>query len=198
MPRSEFLTYPPQDILVRDYTDYSRDIMHSQEIYAEALASSAIEGLYDSQSVKENEEAITHLVSVQELDESAILNAHLILMVRHPNKFPGSYRSHNVRVGYYIAPEYFDVPELMQEFMQFLGRQDISPTVKAGWAHIWFEHIHPFADGNGRIGRAIVSAILKRPWAPSVLANRDYYYDQLGFASPSGWMTWFEETISYA
>ena len=198
MPRSEFLTYPPQEILAKDYTDYSKHTMHSDEIYIEAQASSAIEGLYDFQSIKENQAAITYLVSVQKLDESAILDAHLVLMGRHPDKFPGAYRSHNVRVGYYIAPEYFAVPGLMQEFMQFLQRQDISPTVKAGWAHAWFEHIHPFADGNGRVGRAIVSAILKRPWAPSVLANRDYYYDQLGFASPSGWMAWFEETIQNA
>ena len=39
---------------------------------------------------------------------------------------------------------------------------------------------------------------LEASLGPNVLANQDYYYDQLGFASPSGWMAWFEETIKDA
>ena len=103
MSRLEFLTYPPHELLTRDYTDYSKPMMHSSEIYAEAQASSAIEVLYDFQSIEETQAAITHLVSVQELDESAILDAHLVLMGMHPDKFPGAYRPHNVKVGYYLS-----------------------------------------------------------------------------------------------
>jgi Fic family protein len=57
-------------------------------------------------------------------------------------------------------PEY--VEALMEDLCAFVNRDDLPGTVQAGLAHAQFETIHPFADGNGRTGRALIHVILKR------------------------------------
>ncbi len=57
-------------------------------------------------------------------------------------------------------------PELVQDLMNdlciFMNRTDLSPVVQAAIAHAQFETIHPFADGNGRVGRALIHVVLRR------------------------------------
>lgn len=60
----------------------------------------------------------------------------------------------------HIAPEAEDVPAAMTALVTFIGRQDLPVLVHAAIAHAQFETIHPFADGNGRTGRALVHAML--------------------------------------
>jgi Fic family protein len=55
-----------------------------------------------------------------------------------------------------------NVPDLLEDLCQFAERDDLPPIVQAAIAHAQFETIHPFADGNGRTGRALVYAILRR------------------------------------
>lgn len=57
-------------------------------------------------------------------------------------------------------PEY--VRPLLEDLCSFIGREDIAPVAQAAIAHAQFETIHPFADGNGRVGRALVHTILCR------------------------------------
>jgi Fic family protein len=54
------------------------------------------------------------------------------------------------------------VPDLLEDLCRFAERDDLPPIVQAAIAHAQFETIHPFADGNGRTGRALVYAILRR------------------------------------
>lgn len=61
----------------------------------------------------------------------------------------------------YVAPAWEDVPDLLEDLVAFLGRRDLDPTVQAALAHAQFETIHPFTDGNGRIGRALISSLLR-------------------------------------
>lgn len=61
----------------------------------------------------------------------------------------------------YVAPAWEDVPGLLEDLVVFLGRRDLDPTVQAALAHAQFETIHPFTDGNGRTGRALISSLLK-------------------------------------
>ena len=85
------------------------------------------------------------------------------------------------------APERVD--PLMRDLLAYLNRDDIPVLVQASIAHAQFESIHPFTDGNGRIGRALVSASLRRrgvtrnaviPLASGILARRDEYFNALG------------------
>ena len=88
----------------------------------------------------------------------------------------------------HVPPPPEVVPDLMHALIAFSNREDLPVLVQAAAAHAQFENIHPFVDGNGRIGRALVSMILRRrgvskvvtiPLAAALGANRDHYFDCL-------------------
>ena len=127
-------------------------------------------------------------------------------------------------VGYervhYEAPAAQDVDALMSEFLSWFNHQEsrqIPGVIRAGIAHLWFEVVHPFDDGNGRIGRAIIEYALAQDLGmPVVLSmsthiekNKKEYYRQLNTASCcdvseledpavldiTEWLSWFIETL---
>ncbi len=69
----------------------------------------------------------------------------------------GAYRTINVRVGRHFPPPHSDVSGLMFELLEWLNKESrqISPVLSSAILHYRFEDIHPFADGNGRTGRAL-------------------------------------------
>lgn len=54
------------------------------------------------------------------------------------------------------------VPELLDDLCEFCNRLDLQPAIQAAIAHVQFETIHPFFDGNGRVGRALILIVLRR------------------------------------
>ena len=54
------------------------------------------------------------------------------------------------------------VPELLDDLCEFCNRPDLQPAIQAAIAHVQFETIHPFFDGNGRVGRALILIVLRR------------------------------------
>ncbi|MEV4420100.1 Fic family protein [Patulibacter sp. NPDC049589] len=62
----------------------------------------------------------------------------------------------------FMPPPPDDVPALMDDLCAFLNRPDVPPLVQAAAAHAQFETIHPFADGNGRVGRILLGMVLSR------------------------------------
>ncbi len=86
-------------------------------------------------------------------DISDLLKAHKVLMNEILNH-AGNFRTSNVRVGEYIAPQ------LMNELFRWLKNSDEHLLLKSCIFHYEFEFIHPFIDGNGRIGRLWQSVIL--------------------------------------
>lgn len=77
----------------------------------------------------------------------------------------------------------------MADLVEYANRDDMPALVQAAIAHAQFESIHPFIDGNGRIGRALVNTILRRrqatrhvviPLASALVARRDRYFEALG------------------
>ena len=92
------------------------------------------------------------------------------------------------RTVHYEAPPAADVPAEMERFLDWYnGSLNLAGPVRAAVAHVWFEKVHPFEDGNGRVGRAIsdhaLSQSLGRPTlaclATAIDADRDGYYDAL-------------------
>ena len=93
------------------------------------------------------------------------------------------------RTVHYEAPPAADVPAEMGRFLDWYNGDSASLAgpVRAAVAHVWFEKIHPFEDGNGRVGRAVsdhaLSQSLGRPTlaclATAIDADRDGYYDAL-------------------
>ena len=77
------------------------------------------------------------------------------------NDIAGKYRDYLVRVGGYIAPDWQEVKRLMKELISFINKNKKMNLVElAGRAHYKFESVHPFGDGNGRIGRLLMNHIL--------------------------------------
>lgn len=114
---------------------------------------------------------------------------------------------------------HFEAPSskrLKKEMLAFLSwfetQNEIDPVLKAGIAHLWFVTIHPFEDGNGRIGRAIADLALARSEGQSSRfyslsaqfeAERKDYYNQLekqqrGTLDISHWLKWFLECLGRA
>ena len=61
----------------------------------------------------------------------------------------------------YVAPHHERVPAALEDLVTFMNRRDIDPLAQAAIAHAQFETIHPFTDGNGRTGRALISSLLR-------------------------------------
>lgn len=134
------------------------------------------------------------------LTEAAILSAHHQLLAddRLEGAWAGRYRHQQNWVGgsdlsplgaVHIPPPQDLVPDLMADMIRFANRSDLSAVAQAAIVHAQFETIHPFTDGNGRIGRGLIGAILRRrgltravtvPVAAAMLADVDRYFDQLG------------------
>lgn len=62
----------------------------------------------------------------------------------------------------YVPPPPEHVPRLLEDLCRFIERDDLQPISQAAIAHAQFETIHPFADGNGRTGRALIYTVLRR------------------------------------
>jgi Fic family protein len=109
---------------------------------------------------------------------------------------------------HYEAPPAHDVPGLMREFLRWFAASasdGIDGLVRAAIAHLWFETIHPFEDGNGRVGRAIVDLVLAQQpssilplyrMSSHLSANRGEYYEELNLAQrgdldATRWVAWF-------
>ena len=68
---------------------------------------------------------------------------------------------------------------------------------RAAWAHITFETVHPFAEGNGRTGRALIGRVLEKPLPLSrfILEHRQEYYGLLDSCTGEEWLGWFAQGV---
>ena len=120
-------------------------------------------------------------------------------------------RHPNPRGAAFIPPPEDRIDGLLGDLCRFCERDDLPPLVQAAIAHVQFETIHPFADGNGRVGRALIQVILARrgltrscerwilPPISLVLAARSDAYIAGLSAFRSGdhedWLTFFLDTV---
>ena len=129
----------------------------------------------------------------------AILDAHHTLLAQDEveARFAGKFREVQNWIGGsnyspYLADYIPPPPELVETYMDdliaFLNRDDIPAVAQAAIGHAQFESIHPFTDGNGRIGRAIINAVFRRrgvsrrvmtPVASALVANQRGYFKTL-------------------
>ncbi|MBE0675475.1 MAG: Fic family protein [Bacteroidales bacterium] len=127
---------------------------------------------------------ISGKASERELDIEVILLLHRMLMSNISDNIAGRFRQPGeyVRVGTHIAPPPEHVEELIKVMLyDYKAVFDSGNVIKRlARLHLTFEHIHPFNDGNGRIGRVIVNYILVREGYVPVnikFIDRNRYYD---------------------
>ncbi|OGD65870.1 hypothetical protein A3F08_00060 [Candidatus Berkelbacteria bacterium RIFCSPHIGHO2_12_FULL_36_9] len=104
-----------------------------------------------------------YLMGKQPINESLILHLHSILL-NSINPDAGFYRKHGVRIVGADVPtaNYLKVPELMKNLIRNIQTKKKNIIAHSAKIHSNFEQIHPFSDGNGRIGRLIMQAMLLR------------------------------------
>ena len=91
----------------------------------------------------------------------------------------GKYRTYLVRIGSYIAPDWREVHPKMNSLIEFVNNSKLSLVELAARAHYKFETIHPFGDGNGRIGRLLMNYIIWHRGYPMLIIEykkRASYY----------------------
>jgi Fic family protein len=88
-------------------------------------------------------------------------NAHIAGKVRTEQNWIGG-NDYNPCGADFVPPPPEDVIELLADLCRFASRDDIPPLMQAAIAHAQFETIHPFVDGNGRTGRALIQVIIRR------------------------------------
>lgn len=147
------------------------------------------------------------------LSNRLIREIHNVLLSRGrgSNKEPGEFRRSQNWIGgsrpgnaVFVPPPYTAVPACMSDLERFLHAADdgLPVLVRAAFAHVQFETIHPFLDGNGRVGRLLITfllfhaGILREPLLYLSLylkQNRAAYYDLLDRVRREGdWEAWLE------
>lgn len=104
------------------------------------------------------------------IDTDAILRMHHALLEHDDPVIAGRWREQQVWIGggnlgphtaQFVPPHHERVPELMNDLVVFANRVDLPVMAQIAVTHAQFETIHPFPDGNGRVGRALIQAMLR-------------------------------------
>ncbi len=154
--------------------------------------------------VKDIQETINHskvffrAINEKKITSETLLAWHGEIFEDSKPDIAGRWREYLVRVGEYRAPDWQDIKKLIKEFFAWHEKNmktherssgvpkhsfvTMHPAELAARAHYKFEKIHPFGDGNGRIGRLIIAHILKKSSYPIIVIEykgRKQYYKAL-------------------
>lgn len=174
------------------------------------------EKTYDIQEVVNYRKTLT--LASEALDKEPISlflikQMHGILMssVRGARKSPGQFRTDQNLIGAegctmetakFVPPAPTQLQEHLEAFERYLGGDDLDVLIQCAVVHAQFEILHPFKDGNGRIGRLLIPLFLfqKRALASPMFyvseyleTNRERYYEHLReIGTEGGWTNWIE------
>ena len=166
-------------------------------------------------NVSAMEEAIARADDPRPIIVEDLERIHMTLMAREPHATPGRVREIQNWLGgrldsplgaAFIPPPPIEVRPLLDDLAQFLARDDLPPVAQAAIAHAQFETIHPFIDGNGRVGRCLIHVVLRRtgvaprfvPPVSIVMAARPSSYIQGLVDFREGWISDWIESFSNA
>ena len=167
---------------------------------ARAIAEAELTGAGSGNAVvvADNMHAMTSAVSSSAaLTSGGIADVQRVLLERHSPHLVG-WRTEPVWIGGggstpvtadYVGPDHRRIADAIDDLVRFASRDDLPLLPQVAIAHAQFETIHPFADGNGRTGRAIVQIMLRSknlartatvPISGGLLIEKDRYFEALG------------------
>ena len=168
--------------------------------------SEAVETFLYTRALRRAQQAIE---AGEPLTENLIRAAHRVLLSygRGANKAPGAYKTEQNYVGggrnravSFVPISPVALPAGMQALMSFIHEGRMNRLLKTAVAHVEFEALHPFRDGNGRIGRMLITLML---WSTGIIRqphfyvsaffedNRDEYIDRMRrVSSDAAWTEW--------
>lgn len=215
------------------------EILAQLLLRSEGVASSFIEGItapvidivlaerhlgsWNSQAtwVSANLDAVTSALrtaSDSDFSSETLKEWHATLMAGSPTpeRFVGVFRSEQGWIGghdptdaHLVTPPPAALDDLISDLVAYVSRDDIDPIAQAAIAHAQFEIIHPFADGNGRVGRVLIAWILARrlsllsppPVSVAIATDVGGYSSGLTLfrlGDLDGWVQWFAEAMRRA
>ena len=157
------------------------------------------------QEVKNAVQAYELLLNLNPYKQNDLLKAHQLMMndlVKHSGKYrKGGVGIFDGKGVVHVAPPADRVPFLMNDLFDWLKSSDVHPLIKSCVFHYEFEFIHPFEDGNGRMGRLWQTVILTEwkqifAWLPIetlIKENQKLYYKALGISDSNADSTEFIE-----
>lgn len=221
---------PDVDFFIFMYTrkeaTLSSQVEGTQATFSDVLKAEA--KIEDSEIHKDVDEIINYIKAMnyglKKLEELPLslrlikeIHATLLKGVRGEGKYPGEFRkSQNwiggatIQTARFVPPPEHEVIPLLDNLEKFLhGHISLPVLIKIGMIHAQFENIHPFLDGNGRVGRLLITfylcqqGILRRPLlylSEFFKAHRQDYYDRLdavhGKDDIEGWLKFFIEGVA--
>lgn len=140
--------------------------------------------IYDVKETINHSKVFLNAINEKEINKKIILKWHYELFKETKKDIAGRIRDYLVKVGDYRAPDWQDLDNLLKElFIWFNNNKDSMHTIElCARMHYKFEKIHPFGDGNGRLGRLIIANILwknKYPILTIDYKKRKSYYKAL-------------------
>lgn len=135
--------------------------------------------------IKETEQHAKVFLSMlrqkEKITKRLLLSWHRQIFGESKPDIAGAFRDHLVRVGEHLAPDWQDVEHLMKDYFDYINNKPRDQNIVefAASAHYRFEKIHPFADGNGRIGRLVMNYLLWYEGYPMLIIDykkRKFYY----------------------
>ena len=192
-----------------------KTIHSSLQIEGNTLSQEQITALIENKRVVGPEKDVTEVLnaikvyenldSFKATDEKSFLNAHQAMMKGLITN-PGKYRTKSVGIVKglevaHVAPPYANVPFLMKDLFAYLKKSDEIALIKSCVFHYEMEFIHPFLDGNGRIGRLWQTVILMEkypvfeflPFESLINKTQKEYYESLALSDKAGNSTVFVE-----
>jgi Fic family protein len=191
---------PFSSVLLRTESAASSNI-ENLTASARAIAEAELPGAKTTANAKvivANTAAMVAAINLADnIDADAILAMHKALMRDVDPKSAGRWREEQVWIGggthgprgaMFVPPHHSRVLVAIDDLLRFAQRDDIPVLPQISLAHAQFETIHPFTDGNGRTGRALIQAMLRRkgltrnvtvPVSAGLLTDTDSYFAAL-------------------
>ena len=146
----------------------------------------SVREVFEAKNLARVFEYIKGKISAKNIDKEFILLLHKMLISNIDESIAGRFRKQYeyVRVGTYIAPAPEHVESMMDAaLLEYSSRHIEYFLEKIAKFHLEFEHIHPFCDGNGRIGRVLINYQLMQLGFPSIIIRdkeKSVYYKSFG------------------